>query len=179
MKEIQIIVLVVVVLASVFGVGAWRKSLIAQGDKAGAARVQAAWDAAEARRNAVTAQDNVTRFRNAERTSDADKTRETVRARNAVAVDAATASLRAEANRLNQRRPDSDAAGDARLAACTREATTARELLGESATAYSGLAQEADGLRDQVVGLQDFAHSVCGVPDSTSSQDIGGAVSSD
>lgn len=66
MTEIRIIVLVVVVLATVFCVGAWRKSLIAEGDKAGAARVQAEWDAREEKRKATTAQDNVIRFRNTE-----------------------------------------------------------------------------------------------------------------
>lgn len=179
MSEIRIIVLVVVVFAAVFGVGAWRKSLIAQGDKAGAARVQAAWDDVEEKRKATTAQDNVTRFRNTERISDAAQTRQNVRAVNAAAVDSAVAGLRNETSRLNLRRADPDAAGGARLAACTREAATARELLAESATAYSGLAQEADGLRDQVMGLQDFAHSVCGVPDSSTSTDSGGAFSSD
>jgi hypothetical protein len=178
-REIQIIVLAVAVLASVFGVGTWRKSLIAQGDKAGAARVQAAWDAAEAQRNAITTQDNVTRFRSAERTANADQTRQADRARNAAAVDAAAAGLLAETSRLNQRRADPDAASDARLAACTREAATARELFADSAAAYGELAKEADGLRDQVVGLQDFAHDVCGAPGSLTSDDSGGASSSD
>ena len=48
-----------------------------------------------------------------------------------------------------------------------REASTARELFGESSSAYQELASEADQLRDQVVGLQDFAHSVCRAPVST------------
>lgn len=183
MTEIRIIVLVVVVLATVFGVGAWRKSLIAEGDKAGAARVQAEWDAVEEKRKATTAQDNVIRFRNTERISDADQKRQSVRTGNAAAVDSAVASLRNETSRLNLRRPNPDAAGDARLAACVGEATTARELLTESATAYSAVAKQADELRDQVTGLQDYAYSVCGASKSSSSSDTstdsGGAFSSD
>ena len=40
-------------------------------------------------------------------------------------------------------------------------AATARELLGESSGAYQELAAEADQLRDQVIGLQQFARDVC------------------
>ena len=70
---------------------------------------------------------------------------------------------RDEITRLNQR-PNPYPAGDTGIAACTREASTARELFGESSSAYQELASEADQLRDQVVGLQDFAHSVCRAP---------------
>ena len=68
--------------------------------------------------------------------------------------------LRAEVARLNSR-PDPYPPGDAGLAACAGEARTARELFGESSSAYQELAAEADGLRDQVTGLQDFARTVC------------------
>ena len=69
MSELRIIIAAAVILAAVLGVNWWRKSLIAEGDAIGAARVQAAWDKAEASRNTATAQDNATRFRNAERTT--------------------------------------------------------------------------------------------------------------
>ena len=58
-------------------------------------------------------------------------------------------------------RPNPYTAGDTGLAACAGEAATARELFGDSAEAYVELAAEADQLRDQVSGLQQFATDVC------------------
>lgn len=151
------------VLAAALGVDMYRNHLVAKGDAQGAARVQHAWDADEARRNAATALDNATKFRNAERVSNENAQREAARQAADAAAAASMRSLRAEIDLLN-RRPDPYPAGDAGIAACAREATTARELFGESADAYSGLAAEADELRDQVAGLQDFSRAVCRVP---------------
>lgn len=40
-------------------------------------------------------------------------------------------------------------------------ATVGRELFGDCAARYAGLAEEAGRLRDQVIGLQDYVGSVC------------------
>lgn len=68
----------------------------------------------------------------------------------------AAAGLRDEIARLNAR----PAPEDAGAAALAHEAGVARELLGTCAAEYQGLAAEADGLRDQVMGLQDYATRV-------------------
>ncbi|SDM56954.1 hypothetical protein SAMN05428957_10875 [Oryzisolibacter propanilivorax] len=148
-------------VASAIAGAHWLKTyLIAQGDARGAARVQAAWDAQEAQRNAATARDNATKFRNAERLAHEDAQAQAARHARDAAAAATVRGLRAEIDRLNSR-PHPYPAGDAGLAACAGEATAARELFGESAGAYQALAAEADGLRDQVTGLQDFALRVC------------------
>lgn len=149
------------VCALIVGAKALQSHLISKGDTQGAARVQHAWDTQENARNAATARDNATRFRNAERTANEDAQREAARRARDAAAAAAVRSLRAEVARLNSR-PDPYPAGDAGLAACAGEARAARELLGESSGAYQELAAEADGLRDQVTGLQSFARNVCG-----------------
>lgn len=158
--SVRLIAAGVLCATALWGVLAWRSHLISTGDTQGAARVQAAWDAQENARNAATARDNATKFRNAERTAHEDAQRETARRARDVAAAAAVRGLRAEVARLNER-PDPYPAGDAGLAACAGEARTARELFGESSSAYQELAAEADGLRDQVTGLQDFARTVC------------------
>ncbi|GKT18573.1 DUF2514 domain-containing protein [Acidovorax sp. SUPP2522] len=156
----RLIGIALLICAAIYGVKRWEARLIARGDAQGAARVQTDWDAQENARNAATARDNATKFRNAERVAHEDAQREAKRLARDAAAAGALRGLRAEIARLNQR-PDPYPAGDAGLAACTREAATARELLGESSAAYQGLAEEADGLRDQVTGLQDFALNVC------------------
>ena len=159
--SIRSIAIAVAIAAAIAGVKFWQSHLIHKGDAQGAARVQHAWDTQENARNAATARDNATKFRNAERTAHEDAQREVARRIRDAAAAAAVRGLRAEVARLNSR-PDPYPAGDAGLAACAGEARTARELFGESAGAYQELAAEADGLRDQVTGLQDFARNVCG-----------------
>ena len=158
--SVRLIVLGVLICAAILGVKAWESRLISKGDARGAARVQAAWDTHENARNAATARDNAARFRNAERLAHEDAQREAARRARDAAAAAAVRGLRAEVARLNSR-PDPYPAGDAGLAACAGEAATARELLGESSGAYQELAAEADQLRDQVIGLQQFARDVC------------------
>ena len=158
--SVRLIVVGVLICAAILGVKAWESRLISKGDAQGAARVQAAWDAQENARNAATARDNAAKFRNAERTAHEDAQREAARRARDAAAAAAVRGLRAEVARLNQR-PHPYPAGDAGLAACAGEAAAARELFSESAAAYSELAATADGLRDQVIGLQAFAHAVC------------------
>ena len=157
----------IAIAAAIAGIKLWQSHLVATGDAQGAARIQAAWNTQESARNDATARDNALKFRNAERTAHEDAQREAARLARAAAVH----GLRAEVARLNSR-PDPYPAGDAGLAACAGEAATARELFGESAGAYQELAAEADGLRDQVTGLQDFARSVCRAPTSTPTPDL-------
>lgn len=159
--SIRSIAIAVAIAAAIAGVKFWQSHLIHKGDAQGAARVQHAWDTQENARNAATARDNATKFRNAERTAHEDAQREATRRIRDAAAAAAVRGLRAEVARLNSR-PNPYPAGDAGLAACAGEASTARELLGESTSAYQELAAEADGLRDQVTGLQSFARKVCG-----------------
>lgn len=159
--SVRLIVVGVLICAAIWGVKAWESRLISKGDARGAARVQAAWDAQENARNAATARDNAARFRNAERLAHEDAQREAARRARDAAAAAAVRGLRAEVARLNSR-PDPYAPGDAGVAACAGEARAARELFSESAAAYSELAATADGLSGQVVGLQDFARTVCG-----------------
>ena len=154
------LVIAAAILGAIAGVKLWESHLIAKGGAQGAARVQAAWDAQEDARSQATARDNAIKFRNLERTAHEDAKREAARAARDAAAAAAVRGLRAEIARLNAR-PDPYPAGDAGLAACAGEAATARELLGESSGAYQQLAAEADGLRDQVIGLQQFARDVC------------------
>ena len=156
----RLIAIGLLVCAAIVGVKAWESHLIGKGDARGAARVQADWDTQENARNAATARDNAARFRNAERLAHEDAQREAARRARDAAAAAAVRGLRAEIARLNSR-PDPYPAGDAGLAACASEARAARELFGESSSAYQELAAEADGLRDQVTGLQDFARTVC------------------
>ena len=158
--SVRLIVVGVLICGAILGVKAWESRLISKGDARGAARVQHAWDTQERDRNEATARDNAAKFRNAERTAHEDAQREAARRARDAAAAAAVRGLRAEVARLNSR-PDPYPAGDAGLAACAGEARTARELFGESSSAYQELAAEADGLRDQVTGLQDFARTVC------------------
>ena len=156
----RLIAMGLLVCAAIVGVKAWESHLIGKGDARGAARVQADWDTQENARNAATARDNATKFRNAEKVAHEDAQREAARLARDAAAATAVRGLRAEVARLNQR-PHPYPANDAGLAACAGEAATARELLGESSGAYQQLAAEADGLRDQVIGLQQFARDVC------------------
>ena len=149
-----------VVVAAYWGFSLYQDHLIAQGDAQGATRVQKAWDDQERLRNQVTAAGNTLRQRNAEKVAHEQSQREA--ASKAAAASAATVlrSLRTELARLKAR-PNPYPAGDTGLAACAGEASTARELFGESAEAFVELAAEADQLRDQVSGLQQFATSIC------------------
>jgi ABC-type transporter Mla subunit MlaD len=67
-------------------------------------------------------------------------------------LDAVNGGLRDEITRLNGR----PAPTDATAAAYAGEARTARELLGTCANEYRTVAKEADQLRDQVSGLQNY-----------------------
>ena len=161
MKSITRYLLVLgVLIASYWGFGLYQDHLIAQGDAQGAGRVQQAWNAQEHLRSQVTAAGNTLRQRHAEKVAHEQTQREAASKAAADSAAASLRSLRAEIARIKAR-PHPYPAGDAGLAACAGEATTARELFGDSAEAYVELAAEADQLRDQVTGLQQFTTSVC------------------
>ena len=168
--SVRLAVTLALALAAVLGVGTYRAHLIAKGDAQGAARVLALWEAQEIERSAATARDNATKFRNAERLAHEDAKAQAARLARDAAAASAVRSLRAEVARLN-RRPHPYPATDAGLAACASEAATSRELFGDSTAAYSDVAAAADGLRDQVAGLQGFVRGVCRAPMPTTESD--------
>ena len=157
---VRCLLVLTVLIASYWGFGLYQDHLISQGDAQGAARVQQAWDDQEHLRNQVTAAGNTLRQRHAEKVAHEQTQREAASKAAADSAAASLRSLRAEIARLKAR-PNPYPAGDAGLAACAGEADTARELFGDSAEAYVDLAAEADQLRDQVIGLQQFARDVC------------------
>lgn len=133
----------------------------------GEANVQTRWDAQKAvdqderlalerERNA----DQLLRFKNAERNSDEQVRRDALRAtRDSAAVaerDGLLATIAALSGRELPQTCDA-----ACVAAFAREAATARELLGRCATRHQAVAAGADELRDQVIGLQADALTVC------------------
>jgi hypothetical protein len=93
----------------------------------------------------------------AERIAGEDAARHDATVVRAAAAERAARSLRDEVARLNGR----PAPEDPRAAAFAREAAVARELLGSCSDRYQRVAAEADQLRDQVIGLIDFATAVC------------------
>lgn len=82
--------------------------------------------------------------------------REALARNRAVAAERTVASLRDTVARLNAR----PAPSNPEAAGYAGEARIARELLGACANEYQGLAAEADGLRDQVTGLQQWVSHV-------------------
>lgn len=71
-------------------------------------------------------------------------------------ADAAVASLRDEIGRLNAR----PAPANPESAAYAGEASAARELLGACSDEYRLMARQAEELRIQVIGLQDYIRSI-------------------
>lgn len=105
---------------------------------------------AEARQKEQEMQEHVNQI-----ARDAQKRQETLAANAARSRDVAN-GLRDEIARLNA----GPMPEDSRLASCTGEARAARELLGTCAERYRGVAEAADGFRDQVTGFQEFAKSI-------------------
>lgn len=155
--------------ALVWGVHSYQGYLIAKGDAQGAARVQQAWNADTYQRNLATGQANAVRQRAAEKVADEQAQRQATTEKRFALAAATERSLRAEIKRLNSR-PKPFTVDDTGLAACTREATTARELLGTCSYRYTVLAADADRLRDQVLGLQQWHSRVCTVPAAGAAQ---------
>lgn len=91
-----------------------------------------------------------------ERLTDELAKKDRLLASRAAAARAADGGLRDEIARLNARATPEDP----QLAAAVGEARIARELLGTCSRRYSELAKDADGLRDQVNGLQFYIENV-------------------
>jgi hypothetical protein len=82
--------------------------------------------------------------------------REAAAVARAVAAERSVVSLRNTIAQLNAR----PAPGNPEAAGYADEARVARELLGSCSARYTGLAAEADGLREQVIGLQQWVSHV-------------------
>lgn len=133
----------------------------------GQARIQARWDAQKVvddaetlRRERQANAEQLARFKNAERNADEQANREAARSQRDAALGRRLAGLRATIAALN-RRPLPAPSDDAGVAALAGEAATARELLGRCSERYRTVASAADELRDQVIGLQADAATVC------------------
>jgi Cu/Zn superoxide dismutase len=173
--KLQIAMGAVLALALVAGFWALRAYYTAQGDAAGAARIQAAWDlqrandsaaaeAERARRETLEREKERKAQVQAERIAHEKARREQdMQAR----VSAATAAERGLHTVIANQRAElaglrAGAGADAGLAALAGQASTGAELLGQCASRYLAVATAADGLRDQVGGLQQFAFGACG-----------------
>jgi hypothetical protein len=152
-----------------WGIDRWRTQLVAQGDKQGAERVQAAWDRAERDR----ATQHARQLEQAQRVETA-----AARAAEGVADDQARreSALRTRVARLDARVRELQqllaagagaaagvpgATAGAGAAAGAGETCVARELLGACGERYAAVAADADALREQVIGLQQFAAKAC------------------
>lgn len=176
----RILMAVVLTLGAVMGVRLWNAHLIAQGDAQGADRVHTEWNTAEAKRladeadaRAKAAQKRVV-DEAAERTKEQAKQIEAERIAHEqaqreeaarTALDTATARNRSllttiaqlnanAAARLSSPGPQSCTAAD------LDAATAARTALGECSSRYTALGGIADWLSGQVMGLQDYVHTV-------------------
>jgi chromosome condensin MukBEF ATPase and DNA-binding subunit MukB len=166
MNWIRLAVMAAVVAALVAAGAAVRSHFINQGQDI----VRAEWNAqklvdqAESLRLQQLAHtEQLQKFRNAERTTYEHTQRQAATASRNVATTAADERLQRDIQTLNERDLSATAA-DPGAAALARKATVARELLGSCTTADRGLAEATDGLRDQVVGLLDYVHTVCQAP---------------
>lgn len=159
-----------VMLAGLLGVGAgWTAWVAGQGREQGAASVHAQWERVRAEQyaNAAAAEKDARaqealRARNAERIAHDQALREAALRRRLAHSDAALRSLRDTIAELDA--GDTDLPGapaHAGAAAGAGQAATARELLGACGERYAAVAAEADGLREQVTGLQQFTSRVC------------------
>lgn len=171
------------VLGLVWALNTWQQKLIARGDSAGAARVKAEWTAADKARlqrekdaQAKAAADRLVaeqkerakehaRQQTAERIADETAQREKALRTDVARADARNRSLLHTIDQLNQRQPTPGGADmpgtspPAQAAACFGEAAAARQLLGRCSERYAGVAADAEQLRIQVIGLQDWIHS--------------------
>lgn len=133
----------------------------------GEATVQARWDIQKRadqdeslRLQQQASREQLARMRNAERNADEQARREAATAGRIAALGQRVDRLLTTLATLNRRDlpAPTDAAG---VAALAREASTARQLLGACAGRYRDVAAAADQLRDQVIGLQADASTVC------------------
>lgn len=101
--------------------------------------------------------DEMVRIRNTERITDEQDRRLKATAARLVVSLRTVDGLRDEVRRLNDRAVPEDPGASA----SAREASAARNLLGECAAAYQRVDGRAQELGDQVTGLQDFVATSC------------------
>ena len=191
---VRVIAAVLLTLAAVFGVRAWNAHLVAQGNAEGAARVRGEWATADAKRqaaeSAVAAQaqaesaerqrrareEDQLKQEQAERIAREQAKREAVKQAALDRAESRNRGLLGAIADLNARAAAAAAAmsgagQDPGAVALIGQASTARELLGQCSSRYTAVAANADGLRSQVIGLQDFVATVCHAPpDNNSAQ---------
>ena len=161
------------------GFNAWQQHLVASGQEQGAARVYADWQAADNKRlqrekddqaKAATARlaaeqearrNEQARQHQAERIAHETAQREEFLRTALTRADARNRGLLNTIAQLNQRPAASGidlpgAAAPAAATACISEAATARQLLGQCSERYGAVAADAEQLRIQVIGLQDW-----------------------
>ena len=146
----------VLALGAVFAVQGWKAHIYAQGDAAGAARVQKRWDADTARRDADTLAAHLA-------AQQVLRTQEAVLQQKAERIAHETAQREAQ---LRSAVASADARADVpgtSTGACAAPgsdaAATARELLGACSQRYAAVAAAADQLGGQVTGLQDYVRA--------------------
>ena len=168
------------VLGLVWAFNAWQQHLVAKGDAIGAGRVHAEWKEADNTRlqleKANQAKAAATRLLEEQKARDQEQARQKTAERiahetaqreeslrTAVArVDARNRSLLSTIDQLNKLQPATSGAdmpgtaSQSQAAAWIGEATTARQLLGRCSERYAGVAADAEQLRSQVIGLQDW-----------------------
>lgn len=181
--SLRFLIAVVITLGAVMGVRAWNAHLIAEGYAQGSRAVRTEWDTAEAKRRgdemeaAALASQKQAEAEAAARAAEQTKqinaeriAREQAQREGALrtALDRASARNRSLLDRIAAfdardaaaAADVSGAAPDARAIAFAHEAATARQLLGRCSQRYAELGADADGLRIQVMGLQDYVMGV-------------------
>ncbi|WP_208508387.1 DUF2514 domain-containing protein [Variovorax paradoxus] len=189
---VRVIAAVLLTLAVVFGVRAWNAHLVAEGDAQGDSRVRAEWREADTKRqaaeSAAAAQAQAESAERQRRAREEDQLKQQQAERNSreqAQREAALQSALARADSRNRGLLGTIADLNARAAAAAAamsgagqdsgavafigQASTARELLGQCSSRYTAVAADADGLRSQVIGLQDFVASVCSAPSNNNS----------
>lgn len=127
----------------------WRWSARLAGvEKSHAQALQKAEANARVKESAMRAQ--------AERIANEDQRKQDELARRISSAERAAVGLRDEIERLNRRPTPSDPGASA----FAHEAAVARELLGSCSAEYQTVARDADGLRVQLTGLQDYVATV-------------------
>lgn len=163
MTWIRLAVCAAILAALTAGVLAVRSHWIGVGE----AKVQARWDRQQRtdqeeslRLQQEASLELLARMRNAERNADEQARREAATAGRIAALDQRVGRLLATLKALDGRDlpAPADAAG---VAALAREAAAARGLFGACAQRYRDVAAAAGQLKDQVIGLQADATTVC------------------
>lgn len=142
---------VLLTVAAASAITGWELREARQADIDREAALAHAWEVLAARN------DEIARTVAAERTADEAEKRRKATLDRAIAAERAEQRLRDEIAALNSR-PTPEAPG---AAAAAREASAARNLLGECAARYRAVDERAQQLGDQVTGLQEFVRDVC------------------